>query len=58
MNIVPRPGNEMRLRSSEVRATSASFKATCAATLLAIQQCAELLKRREKQSRQAEELYM
>ncbi|VVC97020.1 unnamed protein product, partial [Leptidea sinapis] len=41
----------------EVRATSASFRATCSATVVNIQHCVELLKRREKQARKAEELY-
>ncbi|XP_049876913.1 ceramide transfer protein [Pectinophora gossypiella] len=51
-------GNDLRLHTGEVRATSASFKATCGATLSTLQHCAELLRRREKQVRQAEELYM
>ncbi|CAG9563867.1 unnamed protein product [Danaus chrysippus] len=44
--------------SQEVRATSASFRATCAAAVLAAQTCADLLRRRETRARQAEELYM
>lgn len=51
-------GTELSLDAGEVRATSASFRATCGATLAALQHCAELLRRREKQARQAEELYM
>ncbi|KAJ0174033.1 hypothetical protein K1T71_010179 [Dendrolimus kikuchii] len=51
-------GNDLRLHAGEVRATSASFRATCGATMAALQHCAELLRRREKQARQAEELYM
>ncbi|XP_026320437.1 collagen type IV alpha-3-binding protein isoform X2 [Hyposmocoma kahamanoa] len=51
-------GNDLRPHVGEVRATSASFKATCTATMQALQQCVELLRRREKQARQAEELYM
>ncbi|OWR40764.1 Collagen type 4 alpha-3-binding protein, partial [Danaus plexippus plexippus] len=44
--------------SQEVRATSASFRATCAAAVLAAQTCADLLRRRETRARQAEELYI
>ncbi|XP_026763481.1 ceramide transfer protein [Galleria mellonella] len=51
-------GNDLSLHAGEVRATSASFRATCGATLTALNHCAELLRRREKQARQAEELYM
>ncbi|XP_075980898.1 ceramide transfer protein isoform X2 [Anticarsia gemmatalis] len=51
-------GNDLRVHGGEVRATSASFRATCGATLATLQHCAELLRRREKQARQAEELYM
>ncbi|XP_045778044.1 ceramide transfer protein [Maniola jurtina] len=49
---------DLKQYAEEVRATSASFRATCGATVLAVQNCTELLKRREKQARQAEELYM
>ncbi|XP_047536496.1 ceramide transfer protein [Vanessa atalanta] len=48
----------LKQRTEEVRSTSASFRATCGATVLAVQHCAELLRRRDKQARQAEELYM
>ncbi|XP_047031570.1 ceramide transfer protein [Helicoverpa armigera] len=51
-------GNDLSLHIGEVRATSASFRATCGATVATLQHCAELLRRREKQARQAEELYM
>ncbi|KAJ2944952.1 hypothetical protein O0L34_g1849 [Tuta absoluta] len=51
-------GNDLRLHAGEVRATSASFKATCSATLTALQQCVQLLRRREKQASKQEELYM
>lgn len=51
-------GVDLKRHSEEVRATSASFRATCSAAVVAVQHCAELLKRREKQARQAEELYM
>ncbi|XP_022837316.1 collagen type IV alpha-3-binding protein isoform X1 [Spodoptera litura] len=51
-------GNDLNLHVGEVRATSASFRATCGATIATLQHCAELLRRREKQARQAEELYM
>lgn len=51
-------GNDLRLHAGEVRATSASFRATCGATMTTLQHCADLLRRREKQARQAEELYM
>ncbi|XP_068620035.1 ceramide transfer protein [Battus philenor] len=51
-------GVDMRIYTGEVRATSTSFKATCGATLATLQHCVELLRRREKQARQAEELYM
>ncbi|XP_045528317.1 ceramide transfer protein [Pieris brassicae] len=43
---------------NEVRATSTSFRATCSATIATVQHCVDLLKRREKQARSAEELYM
>ncbi|CAH2234201.1 jg16650 [Pararge aegeria aegeria] len=49
---------DLKQYAEEVRATSASFRATCGATVLAVQNCTDLLKRREKQARQAEELYM
>ncbi|XP_023947703.2 ceramide transfer protein [Bicyclus anynana] len=49
---------DIKQYAEEVRATSASFRATCDATVLAVQNCTDLLKRREKQARQAEELYM
>ncbi|CAK1552973.1 unnamed protein product [Leptosia nina] len=42
----------------EVRATSTSFRATCSATIATVQHCVDLLKRRERQARSAEELYM
>ncbi|XP_046969936.1 ceramide transfer protein [Vanessa cardui] len=48
----------LKQRTEEVRSTSASFRATCGATVLAVQHCAELLRRRDKQARQAEELYV
>ncbi|XP_028167548.1 collagen type IV alpha-3-binding protein isoform X2 [Ostrinia furnacalis] len=51
-------GTDLSLYTGEVRATSASFRATCGATLATLQHCADLLRRREKQARQAEELYM
>lgn len=51
-------GNDLHLHAGEVRATSASFRATCGATMSTLQHCADLLRRREKQARQAEELYM
>ncbi|XP_045452383.1 ceramide transfer protein [Melitaea cinxia] len=51
-------GVHMKQHSEEVRATSASFRATCSATVVAVQHCLELLRRRERQARQAEELYM
>ncbi|KAL0820279.1 hypothetical protein ABMA28_006192 [Loxostege sticticalis] len=51
-------GTDLSFHAGEVRATSASFRATCGATLATLQHCAELLRRREKQARQAEELYM
>ncbi|KAG7301604.1 hypothetical protein JYU34_014581 [Plutella xylostella] len=47
-----------RPTSDSVRAAGASFRATCAATLAALQQCVELMKKRDQQARQAEELYM
>ncbi|GBP64441.1 Collagen type IV alpha-3-binding protein [Eumeta japonica] len=50
-------GNALGLIASEVRATSASFRATCDATLVTLQHCADMLKKREKQTRQAAELY-
>ncbi|KPJ03286.1 PREDICTED: collagen type IV alpha-3-binding protein [Papilio xuthus] len=51
-------GVDMRTYTGEVRATGASFRATCGATLATLQHCVDLLRRREKQARQAEELYM
>ncbi|CAK1584707.1 unnamed protein product [Parnassius mnemosyne] len=51
-------GVDLRMYTGEVRATSTSFRATCGATLATLQHCVELLRRREKQARQAEELYM
>lgn len=51
-------GVHMKQHTEEVRATSASFRATCSATVVAVQHCLELLRRRERQARQAEELYM
>ncbi|XP_050352425.1 ceramide transfer protein [Nymphalis io] len=51
-------GVYLKQRTEEVRSTSASFRATCGATVLAVQHCAELLRRRDRQARQAEELYM
>ncbi|CAH0590157.1 unnamed protein product [Chrysodeixis includens] len=51
-------GNELSAQAGAVRASSASFRATCGATLATLQHCADLLRRREKQARQAEELYM
>ncbi|KPJ12480.1 Collagen type IV alpha-3-binding protein [Papilio machaon] len=51
-------GADMRTYTGEVRATGASFRATCGATLATLQHCVDLLRRREKQARQAEELYM
>lgn len=51
-------GNDLSLHVGEVRATSASFRATCGATIATLQHCAELLRRREKQASKAEELYM
>ncbi|CAG9795609.1 unnamed protein product [Diatraea saccharalis] len=51
-------GDDLILHAGEVRATSASFRATCGATLSTLQYCVELLRRREKQARQAEDLYM
>ncbi|KAH9633124.1 hypothetical protein HF086_006789 [Spodoptera exigua] len=47
-------GNDLSSHVGEVRATSASFRATCGATIATLQHCAELLRRREKQARQAE----
>ncbi|XP_061720307.1 ceramide transfer protein [Cydia pomonella] len=51
-------GNPLSLHAGEVRATSTSFKATVTATLSTLQHCAALMRRRERQARQAEELYM
>ncbi|XP_053615047.1 ceramide transfer protein isoform X2 [Plodia interpunctella] len=51
-------GNDLSLHAGEVRATSASFRATIGATMATLTHCADLLRRREKQARQAEELYM
>ncbi|XP_060805571.1 ceramide transfer protein isoform X1 [Amyelois transitella] len=51
-------GNDLSLHAGEVRGTSASFRATIGATMATLSHCAELLRRREKQARQAEELYM
>ncbi|KAI8419943.1 hypothetical protein MSG28_008560 [Choristoneura fumiferana] len=51
-------GNELGLHAGAVRATSTSFRATCAATVAALQHCAELMRRRERRARTAEELYM
>ncbi|XP_059059634.1 ceramide transfer protein [Achroia grisella] len=51
-------GNDLSLHAGEIRATSASFRATCGATIATLNHCTELLRRREKQARQAEELYM
>ncbi|XP_028044137.1 collagen type IV alpha-3-binding protein isoform X1 [Bombyx mandarina] len=51
-------GNDLRVHAGEVRATSTSFRATCGATVATLQHCVELLRRREKQARQAEDLYM
>ncbi|XP_045501753.1 ceramide transfer protein isoform X2 [Colias croceus] len=45
-------------RLSDVRATSASFRATCGATVATVQHCVELLRRRDRQACKAEELYM
>lgn len=44
--------------AGEVRATGASFRATCGATLTTLHHCLDLLRRRERQARQAEDLYM
>ncbi|XP_072942304.1 ceramide transfer protein [Epargyreus clarus] len=49
---------DLKKHVGEVRATGASFRATCGVALATLQHCAELLRRREKQARQAEELYM
>ncbi|CAH2042548.1 unnamed protein product, partial [Iphiclides podalirius] len=51
-------GVDLRGCAGGVRATGASFRATCGATIATLQHCVELLRRREKQARQAEELYM
>ncbi|XP_041984613.1 ceramide transfer protein [Aricia agestis] len=51
-------GADVKQQLQEVRATSASFKATCGASVAALQHALELLKRRDRQARKAEELYM